>query len=74
MVLPSSQPIGKHYCCRVLSNHKGFALPSKVQLNQIITQLLTAKDDAKVHIGECEIAALPIKCIYLKLSRPHASC
>ena len=36
---------------------QGFALPSKVQLNQIITQLLTAKDDAKVHIrvGECEI-------------------
>ncbi|MCS6235965.1 tRNA lysidine(34) synthetase TilS [Shewanella baltica] len=36
---------------------QGFALPSKVQLNQIIAQLLTAKDDAKVHIrvGECEI-------------------
>lgn len=36
---------------------QGFALPSKVQLKQIITQLLTAKDDAKVHIrvGECEI-------------------
>ncbi|ABN60984.1 tRNA lysidine(34) synthetase TilS [Shewanella baltica] len=36
---------------------QGFALPSKVQLNQIITQVLTAKDDAKVHIrvGECEI-------------------
>lgn len=36
---------------------QGFALPSMVQLNQIITQLLTAKDDAKVHIrvGECEI-------------------
>ncbi|MGI2140386.1 tRNA lysidine(34) synthetase TilS [Shewanella baltica] len=36
---------------------QGFALPSKVQLNQMITQLLTAKDDAKVHIrvGECEI-------------------
>ncbi len=36
---------------------QGFALPSKVQLKQIITQLLNAKDDAKVHIrvGECEI-------------------
>ncbi|MGL4712994.1 MAG: tRNA lysidine(34) synthetase TilS [Shewanella sp.] len=36
---------------------QGFALPSKVQLKQIITQLLIAKDDAKVHIrvGECEI-------------------
>ncbi|SUI62689.1 tRNA lysidine(34) synthetase TilS [Shewanella morhuae] len=36
---------------------QGFALPSKVQLNQIIVQLLTAKDDAKVHlrVGECVI-------------------
>ncbi|MCL1088516.1 tRNA lysidine(34) synthetase TilS [Shewanella profunda] len=36
---------------------QGFALPSFVQLNQIINQLLNAKDDAKVHIrvGDCEL-------------------
>lgn len=36
---------------------QGFALPSRIQLNEIITQLLNAKEDAKVHIriGECEI-------------------
>ncbi|PIW61062.1 tRNA lysidine(34) synthetase TilS [Shewanella sp. CG12_big_fil_rev_8_21_14_0_65_47_15] len=36
---------------------QGFALPSLVQLNQIIYQLLSAKEDAKVQIriGDCEL-------------------
>lgn len=36
---------------------QGFALPSLVQLNQIIHQLLSAKEDAKVQIriGDCEL-------------------
>lgn len=36
---------------------QGFALPSLIQLNQIIHQLLSAKEDAKVQIrfGDCEL-------------------
>lgn len=51
---------------------QGFALPSKVQLKQIITQLLNAKDDAKVHIrvGECEIRRFANQ-VYLFKNQTH---
>ena len=50
---------------------QGFALPSKVQLNQIIVQLLTAKDDAKVHlrVGECEIRRFANQVYLFKFQR-----
>lgn len=55
--LAAQTPCWQSLLLRGFIESQGFALPSLVQLNQIIYQLLNAKEDAKVQIriGDCEL-------------------